>query len=75
MVKVACLILAAGRGRRLRPLTYFLHKSLIPLGKSKRVIDYALDSCRNLAPKDREVFVLARYKAKQVQRYLGQLTK
>ncbi len=75
-MKIACLILAGGRGTRLWPITYFMHKTLLHLRIGKRVIDYVLESCFPLSNQTKtEIFVLARHKAGQLQHYLGRKFK
>lgn len=44
-MKVVSLILAGGKGTRMLPLTFFLHKMLLPMSKEKRAIDYAIENC------------------------------
>ncbi len=62
------IILAAGQGKRLRPLTYAIPKSLLPVG-GKPVIDYVLDNvCA--CPGIDEIFVAVSHKASVIEDYL-----
>jgi len=72
MMKVLSIILAGGKGRRLLPLTLFFQKTIFPVAKKKRMIDFAIES--TLIPKHEkikgETVVLAGYKANQIRRYV-----
>ena len=41
--KVAIFILAAGKGSRMRPVTFFLPKPLIPISLNRRLISWVID--------------------------------
>lgn len=63
------VILAAGLGERLRPLTYGIPKALLPVA-GKPVIDYVLD-CIFKCKKIDEVIVAVSYMADSVSNYLS----
>lgn len=70
-MQVTCLVLAGGRGLRLRPLTWFVPKALVPIGRRHRLIEESLGSCQRLARHfDVSTVVLAREKAGQIRRFL-----
>lgn len=70
-MKIAALVLAGGRGTRLRPLTWFIPKSMFPVGHGKRMIDLTLQSIHRVQRNIRcDTFVLAGDKASQLHRYL-----
>jgi len=64
------VILAAGEGKRLRPLTRSRPKALIPVG-NRPVIDYVIDAL--LACGIREIIVVVGYRKEQVIRHLNTL--
>ena len=62
------IILAAGQGKRLRPLTYAIPKSLLPVG-GRPVIDYVIDNlCA--CPRIDEIYVAVSHKASVIEDYL-----
>lgn len=64
------IILCGGEGRRLRPLTYYFQKTMIPVGrKQKPLLEYIvrLFSYHGI----RELFLLVGYKAEQIINYFG----
>ena len=63
------VILAAGEGRRLRPLTEDVPKALIPM-KGKYLIEYALQS---LPPCVEEVLIVTGYRGSDIESALGQV--
>jgi len=62
--------MAGGEGSRLRPLTYYLQKVMIPIGPSQRpLLEYVL---RHIAFHGlREVIITVGYKAEQIINYFG----
>lgn len=48
-MKIALIILAGGRGVRLRPLTFFVPKPLMPIVGGRRLIDFSLDATLQLS--------------------------
>jgi mannose-1-phosphate guanylyltransferase len=63
------LILAAGRGTRLRPLTYFIPKILLPVA-GKPVLDYVIENL-NTCSKIDEAFVVINEGFEGVSNYLS----
>lgn len=64
------VILAGGEGIRLRPLTYYFQKCMIPIGpRQKPLLEYIILNMRK-ARLD-EVFTLVGYKAEQIMNYFG----
>jgi NDP-sugar pyrophosphorylase family protein len=69
-MKALFVILSGGKGTRLRPATFFLQKTLFPVGRGKRIIDYSLESSKGTDDVEIETIVLARYKSSQVVHYI-----
>lgn len=65
------LLLAAGRGTRLRPLTDFLPKCLVPI-HGRPLLDYWLENL--LENGVEEIFVNTHYKAEMVEAYISRCT-
>jgi NDP-sugar pyrophosphorylase family protein len=61
------LILAGGRGKRLRPLTDKIPKSLIPINK-KPLIQYTINYLKKFGID--EIIICSGYKSKQIQNFL-----
>ncbi len=61
------LLLAAGEGTRLRPLTYQIPKPLIDIC-GKPILQYALEQLKNYVD---EFIIVVGYKAEQIQNYFG----
>ena len=61
------LILAGGRGKRLRPLTDKIQKSLIPINK-KPLIQYTINYLKKFGIN--EIIICAGYKSNQIQDFL-----
>lgn len=70
-MKALLVVLSGGNGTRLRPATFFRQKTLLPAGKRRRIIDYAIESGREVVGIETKTVVLARYKSSQVVRYVG----
>jgi len=68
MEGVKCLILCGGPGKRLRPITYYFQKAMIPIGpKQKPLLEYII---RLLKFHDvSEIVSLVDYKAEQITNY------
>lgn len=62
------VVLAAGEGTRLRPLTLTRPKHLIPVG-GKSVIEHVLDAVK--AAGITEVVIVVHYRAEQIKQHLG----
>ena len=62
------IILAAGEGQRMRPLTLTVPKSLLKI-KGRPVLDYVFDA---LPPEIDEVIVVVRHLGEQIKNYLGE---
>jgi len=68
MGKVTGLILCGGEGTRLRPITYYFQKTMIPVGlKQKPLLEYVVRLLEFHGIKD-QVF-LVNYKAEQIMNY------
>ncbi|MBO3768578.1 MAG: nucleotidyltransferase family protein [Candidatus Brockarchaeota archaeon] len=66
--KVKAVVLAGGEGLRLRPLTYYFQKCMIPIGsKQKPLLEYVIRLLRYHSIT--EVCILAGYKADQIENY------
>jgi mannose-1-phosphate guanylyltransferase len=66
--KVVGLVLAGGEGRRLRPLTYYFQKCMIPIGsKQKPLLEYILLLMK--LHKISDVKLLVGYKSEQIKNY------
>jgi len=61
------LILAGGRGKRLRPLTDKIPKSLIPINK-KPLIQYTINYLKKFGIN--EIIICSGYKSRQIQNFL-----
>ncbi len=62
------LVLAGGRGERLKMLTDWRAKPAMPFGGKFRIIDFALSNCINSGV--RQVYVLTQYKSHSLIRHL-----
>jgi mannose-1-phosphate guanylyltransferase len=68
MGSVKAVVLCGGLGSRLRPLTYYFQKTMLPVGeRQKPILEYILRSLK-FNGIDRAV-LLASYKAEQIQNY------
>jgi len=65
---VVTVILAGGRGKRLKPLTRDRAKPAVPFGGAYRIIDFSLSNCLNSGL--RQIFVLTQYKAMSLDRHV-----
>ncbi|MDO8554694.1 MAG: nucleotidyltransferase family protein [Candidatus Micrarchaeota archaeon] len=63
------IILAAGKGTRLRPLTYAIPKPLLPVG-GKPVVEYVIDNlcaCKDI----KKIYVGVKYQSKIIEEYFS----
>ncbi|MCS7117473.1 MAG: nucleotidyltransferase family protein [Thaumarchaeota archaeon] len=68
------IILSGGEGRRLRPLTYYFQKSMIPVGRRQLPLLYYIMA--NVAQHGiRDFLILVGYKSEQVMNYFGDGSK
>ncbi|MEE2022854.1 sugar phosphate nucleotidyltransferase [Alkalimonas mucilaginosa] len=68
--RMGCIILAGGKGNRLRPLTSHCAKPAIPFAGHYRVIDFVLSNCIN--SECDEIWVLGQYQVDGLHHYLHQ---
>jgi NDP-sugar pyrophosphorylase family protein len=68
--KTCCFVLAAGKGKRLKPLTAFVAKPLVPIGLHVRLIDLAMLNCQQYYF---DTYVLVGYKSEQIIRYIRRM--
>lgn len=71
-MKVLFIVLSGGKGMRLRPISFFMQKTLFPALKGKKIIDYAIKSSatEDIPGIEGKIFVLARCKSGQVVNYI-----
>lgn len=62
------VILAAGEGQRLRPLTYTRPKHMIPIG-GKPILEHIINALGTLDLE--EILIVVNYKAEVIERYFG----
>ncbi len=62
------IILAAGEGMRLRPLTTYMPKVMLPVG-NKPIMEYVIESLRKNYVKD--IKIVVGYKADMIKQYFG----
>jgi mannose-1-phosphate guanylyltransferase len=68
MTKVKSLVLCGGPGVRLRPITYYFQKTMLPIGsKQKPLLEYVIRLLKFHGVKD--LALLVDYKAEQIQNY------
>lgn len=64
------VILAGGEGSRLRPLTYYFQKCMVPVGpKQKPLLEYVILNMKKARLDD--IIILVGYKAEQIINYFG----
>ncbi|MEH7549227.1 glucose-1-phosphate adenylyltransferase [Neobacillus vireti] len=63
------MLLAGGRGSRLKELTQYIAKPAVPFGGKYRIIDFTLSNCRNSGIDT--VGVLTQYQPHTLQNYIG----
>lgn len=70
MNDVCAAVLCGGVGSRLRPLTYYFQKAMIPIGsKQKPLLEYIILLLRKYSIRD--IILLAGYKYRQILNYFG----
>jgi glucose-1-phosphate adenylyltransferase len=67
-LRTVALVLAGGRGERLRPLTAERTKPAVPFGGKYRIVDFVLSNLTN--SNIRTIFVLTQYKAQSLLEHL-----
>ncbi|MGW8323069.1 MAG: glucose-1-phosphate adenylyltransferase [Thermodesulfobacteriota bacterium] len=68
MKRLSTLIMAGGKGERLRPLTDVRAKPAVPFGGVYRIIDFTLSNC--LHSGIRRIHVLTQYKSKSLAHHI-----
>jgi len=66
--RLSTLIMAGGKGERLRPLTDVRAKPAVPFGGAYRIIDFTLSNC--LHSGIRRIHVLTQYKSKSLAHHI-----
>lgn len=70
MSNVKGIVLCGGKGTRLRPLTYYVQKTMVPVGlKQKPLLEYAVQLFKFHGIKD--LVFLVNYKSEQILNYFG----
>ncbi|MEM3684446.1 MAG: nucleotidyltransferase family protein [Conexivisphaerales archaeon] len=70
MKEVVGVVLCGGLGSRLRPLTYYFQKVMLPIGSAQKpILEYILHSLRRA--EIRNALLLANYKFEQIRNYFG----
>lgn len=70
MTKTVGVLFCGGEGTRMRPLTYYMQKVMIPIGKDQLpVLEYAITHFKKHGIKD--LILLVNYKKEQIQGYFG----
>ena len=70
MSSIKAAILCGGQGSRLRPLTYYFQKTMLPIGRrQKPMLEYVLKYIRSSGIRD--ATLLVGYKAEQIINYFG----
>jgi mannose-1-phosphate guanylyltransferase len=74
MKDVLGVVLCGGLGSRLRPLTYYFQKTMLPVGTAQRpILEYILATLRESGVQ--RALLLANYKFEQIQNYFGDGSK
>ena len=68
IIKVKAIILSAGEGSRMRPLTLTKPKTMLPVA-GKPIIQYNIESLRDNGITD--ILLIVRYKEEMVREYFG----
>jgi mannose-1-phosphate guanylyltransferase len=70
MGKVKGVVLCGGKGTRLRPLTHYIQKTMVPVGvKQKPLLEYVVQLFKFHGIK--ELVFLVNYKSEQIMNYFG----
>ena len=70
MVNAKALVLCGGEGTRLRPITYYIQKTMIPIGNDQRpLLEYITRLLKFHGVTD--ITFLVNYKAEQIQNYFN----
>jgi mannose-1-phosphate guanylyltransferase len=70
MGNAKAIVLCGGEGTRLRPITYYLQKTMIPVGHSQKpLLEYIIRLLKFHGLAD--INLLVNYKAEQIQNYFG----
>jgi mannose-1-phosphate guanylyltransferase len=70
MNEIKGIVLCGGKGTRLRPLTYYVQKTMVPVGvKQKPLLEYAVQLFKFHGIKD--LVFLVNYKSEQIVNYFG----
>ena len=68
MIKVKGIVLCGGKGTRLRPLTHYIQKTMVPVGtRQKPLLEYVVRLFKHHGIKD--LVFLVNYKAEQIINY------
>lgn len=74
MGKVKALVLCGGKGKRLRPITYYLQKTMIPIGHKQRpLLEYIVGLFKFHGLTD--ITFLVDYKAEQIRNFFDDGTR
>ncbi len=64
------VIMCGGKGTRLRPLSYYIQKTMIPIGPTQKpLMEYIIELFKHHGVK--EFIMLADYKSEQIKNYFG----
>ncbi len=70
MSKVKAVVLCGGEGKRLRPITYYIQKTMIPIGRNEKpLLEYIVRLLKLHGMTD--ITFLVSYKAQQIRNYFG----
>ncbi|MCW3981348.1 MAG: nucleotidyltransferase family protein [Candidatus Bathyarchaeota archaeon] len=70
MSRIKALVLCGGEGKRLRPITYYIQKTMIPIGHNEKpLLEYIVRLLKFHSLTD--ITFLANYKAQQIESYFG----
>ncbi len=70
MSKIKALVLCGGEGKRLRPITYYIQKTMIPVGHNEKpLLEYIVRLLKLHSLTD--ITFLVNYRAQQIKNYFG----